>query len=416
MTLPRIRPLWIILPLLAGVAIFLLTRPREADVAIATKRPLIQSVVATGRVATPARIEIGSQITAIVTAVNVREGDRVTLGQELVRLKSDDARAAVEQARAALAEAQARARQLDAVAEPVSEQALRQAEANLRVAKAELERAQRLVAQGFFSPSRLDDAKRNHDNAVAAVASTRAQRESNRSGGTERVAAQARITQAQAALEAAQARQALLSLAAPVDAMVLTRDVEPGDVAQAGKVLLTLAENGETRIYATVDEKNLRHLKSGGKAQAVADAFPGQPFTADLYYIAPGVDALRGTVEVRLRVPEPPAFLRPDMTVSVETIVGTRDAALVLPAEAVRDADGNAPWVLLAQDGVATRVAVKPGLRGVGLIEIVEGLAEGAQAILPGAPVLEGDSIRAKPPREKSAAGIKSVPQGMVGR
>lgn len=58
MTLPRIRPLWIILPLLAGLAIFLLTRPREADVAVAIKRPLIQSVVATGRVATPARIEI----------------------------------------------------------------------------------------------------------------------------------------------------------------------------------------------------------------------------------------------------------------------------------------------------------------------------------------------------------------------
>ena len=167
-----------------------------------SKRALTQSVVATGRAATPARIELGSQITAIATAVTVREGDRVTRGQELVRLKSDDARAAVEQARAALAEAQARARQLDSVAEPVAEQALRQAEANLRVAKAELERAQRLVAQGFFSPSKLDDARRNHDNAVAAVASARAQRESNRSGGTERVAAQARITQAQAALEA----------------------------------------------------------------------------------------------------------------------------------------------------------------------------------------------------------------------
>ena len=197
---------------------------------------------------------------------------------------------------------------------------------------------------------------------------------------------------------------------------MLTRDVEPGDVAQAGKVLLTLAENGETRIYATVDEKNLRHLRSGATAQAVADAFPGQPFRAELYYIAPGVDALRGTVEVRLRVPEPPAFLRPDMTVSVEMIVGTREAALVLPAEAVREADGAAPWVLLADDGVARRQPVKLGLRGVGLIEIVEGLSEGAQAILPTAPVLDGDQVRARLPREKSAAGIKSVPQGMTGR
>lgn len=415
MNLPRIRPLWIALPVLIAAAALLLMRPREAEVATATKRALTQSVVATGRIATPARIELGSQITAIVTAVSVREGQRVSRGQQLVRLKSEDARAAVEQARAALAEAQARAHQLDAVAEPVSEQALRQAEANLRVAAAELARAQRLVAQGFFSPSRLDDAKRNHDNAVAAVASAGAQREANRSGGAERIAAQARITQARAALEAAQARLALLVLNAPVDAMVLTRDVEPGDVAQAGKVLLTLAENGETRIYATVDEKNLRHLRLGATAQALADAFPGQPFRADLYYIAPGVDALRGTVEVRLRVPEPPAFLRPDMTVSVETIVGMREAALVLPAEAVREADGASPWVLLAEDGVARRRPVKLGLRGVGLIEVIEGLAEGAQAILPTAPVLDGDKVRARLPREKSAAGITSVPPGMTG-
>lgn len=416
MTLPRIRPLWIVLILLLAIAAYTLGRPREAEVAIAHKRALTQSVVATGRAATPARIELGSQITAIVTAVSVREGDRVARGQALVELESDDARAAVAQARAALAEARARALQQGSVAEPVTVQALRQAEANLRVAKAELERAQRLVKQGFFSPSKLDDARRNHDNAVAAAASARAQRESNRSGGTERVAAQARVTQAQAALESAQARLALLTLTAPVDAVVLTRDVEPGDVAQAGKVLLTLAESGETRIYATVDEKNLRHLNNGATAQAVADAYPGRPFGAELYYIAPGVDALRGTVEVRLRVPEPPAFLRPDMTVSVEMIVGRRDDALVLPADAVREADGPAPWVLLADEGRARRQPVALGLRGVGLIEIAGGLTEGAQAILPTAPVIDGDRVRARPPREKSAAGIKSIPQGMTGR
>lgn len=416
MTLPRLRPLWIVLLLLLLGTVFMLNRPREAEVAVAHKRALTQSVVATGRMATPARIELGSQITAIATAVTVREGDSVKRGQELVLLKADDARAAVAQARATLAEAQARARQLDSVAEPVAEQTLRQAEANLRVAKAELERAQRLVAQGFFSPSKLDDARRNHDNAVAAVASARAQREANRGSGSERVAAQARITQAQAALEAAQAKLALLVLTAPVDAQVLTRDVEPGDVAQSGKVLLTLAQSGETRIYATVDEKNLRHLRTGSAAQAVADAFPGQPFAAELYYIAPGVDALRGTVEVRLRVPAPPAFVRPDMTVSVEMIVGSREDALVLPSEAVREADGAAPWVLLAEDGVARRQPVKLGLRGVGLIEILDGVKEGAQAILPAAPVLDGDRVRARLPREKSTVGIKSVPPGITGR
>jgi HlyD family secretion protein len=71
---------------------------------------------------------------------------------------------------------------------------------------------------------------------------------------------------------------------------VLTRKAEPGDVASAGKVLLELADAGETRIHATVDEKNLRLLKPGQKARGVADAWPGQPFDAELYYLAPAVD------------------------------------------------------------------------------------------------------------------------------
>ncbi|RTL37390.1 MAG: efflux RND transporter periplasmic adaptor subunit, partial [Rhodocyclaceae bacterium] len=86
-----------------------------------------------------------------------------------------------------------------------------------------------------------------------------------------------------------------------------------------------------------------------------ADAYPARPFDATLYYLAPAVDPQRGTVEIRFRVPAPPDFLRPDMTVSVETITGRRDATLVLPSEAVRDLDGGKPWVLIARDGVAVR-------------------------------------------------------------
>ena len=78
----------------------------------------------------------------------------------------------------------------------------------------------------------------------------------------------------------------------------------------------------------------------------MADAFPAQPFDAELYYLAPAVDPQRGTVETRFRVPAAPPFLRPDMTVSVETITGHRDATLVLPAEAVRDPDSGKPWAI----------------------------------------------------------------------
>ena len=396
---------------LATVALW--PKGREVDVVAVRKAPLTQSVVATGRIATPARISVGSPLAATVLDVSVREGDLVAPGQVLVRLRADDATALVTQAQAAQAEAEARLTQVEKLGRPVAAQQLAQAEANLKVAQAEAERARRLVAQGFYAQSKVDDALRNAANAATAVEAARAQLAAQQPGGTEREAARARLEQARAQLANAKARAALLTLTAPSAGTVLTRKAEPGDVAAAGKVLLELADAGETRIYATVDEKNLRLLKPGQSARGVADAFPAQPFDATLYYLAPAVDPQRGTVEIRFRVGKPPAFLRPDMTVSVETVTGHQDATLVLPAEAVRDADGNAPWVLVARDGLASRADVKLGLAGIGEVEIVAGLAEGDLAILPASGALEGDRVRIRAPRKPKVGGLQ-VPPGMT--
>ena len=397
----------------AIAAAVLWPRGRDVDVAVVRTAPLTQSVVATGRIATPARIAIGSPIAATVLEITVREGDVVAPGQVLARLRADDAAALVAQAEAARVEAEARLTQVEKLGQPVAAQQLAQAEANLKVAQAEAERARRLVAQGFYAQSKVDDALRNAANAATAVDAARAQLAAQVPGGTEREAARARVDQARAQLANARARAALLTLTAPSAGTVLTRKAEPGDVAAAGKVLLELADAGETRIYATVDEKNLRFLKIGQKAGGVADAFPGQPFDAELYYLAPAVDPQRGTVEIRFRVGKPPAFLRPDMTVSVETVTGHKDSTLVLPAEAVREADSPRPWVLAVRDGVATRVDVGIGLAGIGQVEITSGLADGDQAILPASGALEGDKVRVRPPRKPKVGGLQ-VPQGMT--
>ncbi len=388
-------------------------RGRDVEVARVARAPLTQSVVATGRIATPARIVIGSPLAATVLEVRVREGDPVRPGQVLARLRADDAEALVAQAGAALAEAEARLTQIETVARPVAAQQLAQAEANRKVALAEAERARQLVAKGFYAQSKADDALRNAANASSAADTARAQLAAQQAGGSEREAARARVDQARAQLVNARARAAQLTLTAPAAGVVLTRKAEPGDVATAGKVLLELAEAGETRVYATVDEKNLRLLKPGQKARGVADAFPAQPFDAELYYLAPAVDPQRGTVETRFRVLAAQAFLRPDMTVSVETITGHRDATLVLPAEAVRDVDSGKPWVLVARDGIATRAEVGLGLSGIGRVEVVNGLAEGDEVILPASGALEGDRVRIREARKPKVSGVQ-VPQGMT--
>jgi HlyD family secretion protein len=159
-------------------------------------------------------------------------------------------------------------------------------------------------------------------------------------------------------------------------------------------VLLTLAPDGATELSAQIDEKNLSLLAVGQPAQVSADAYAGRRFAAEVAYIAPSVDAQRGSVEIRLHVPEAPAYLKHEMTVSIDVETGQRADALVVPADCLRDADG-APWLLVVRDGVAERRPVRVGLRGAGRVEIVEGLSDG-EAVLPAAsPVVAGRRVSA---------------------
>ena len=383
--------------IVAGVAVLAGRRGAPVQLVPVARTGIVQSVVATGRLNAPARMDIGAEVTATVLEVQVREGDRVKAGEPLLRLSDAEARAALQQARAALLEARGRATQQATVAAPVASQAVVQAQAAFTSAEREHQRARELVAQGFFSQQKLDDARRALDTARSALQSARVQAQANQPSGVEHTLASTRVDQAAAAVAMAEARLARLTITSPVDAMVLTRSVEPGSMAQPGHVLLSLAAQGGTRIDANVDEKNLRLLTPGMPAKAVADAYPGQSFDAQLNYIAPAVDPQRGTVEVRLAVPNPPVFLRPDMTVSVELVGGTKKDALVLPSGAVRDADREAPWVLALLNGRAVRVPVRLGLRGVGSVEIVDGLKEGDQIIPQTEKAVAGDRVRPGP-------------------
>ena len=392
---------WIVVAVAVAVVtsiVVLRQRGTPVQVASVARSAIVQSIAATGRLNAPARMDIGSDVSATVLELRVREGDLVRAGQVLVRLQDSEARAAVQQAQAALAEARGRVVQQSAVAAPVANQAVVQTQAALTTAEREFQRTSELVAQGFFSQQKLDDARRVLDTARSARESAGLQARANQAQGIEPALAASRVDQAQAALDAATARLARLVITSPVDAVVLVRNVEPGSMAQPGKMLLALAAQGKPRIDASVDEKHLRLLTLGMPAKAVADAFAGQPFDAKLTYIAPVVDAQRGTVDVRLEVVSPPAFLKPDMTVSVELVGGARKDTLVLPAVAVRDADREAPWVLALQDGTAVRVPVTLGLRGVGAIEILKGLSEGDTAILQTEKAVAGDKVRAGKP------------------
>ena len=375
--------LWLLLALvLAASAVGIYAwRGKAAEVSTVTSGPIQHSLVFSSRVASVARTELASTLTARVDKVLVREGDNVKLGQLLVALDDDDLRAQLQQAQAALATAQARVKSQFELSGPVATQGMAQSRANLDFAIAELERTRSLHMKGFFSDAKLQDAERAVASARAAFAQSSSQATANTKGGAEVQTIQARLTEAKAAVKIVNAKLEQTSIIAPSDGRVIARSVEVGDVAQPGRKLLTLATTGETRLIAQIDEKNLSLLREGMRAVASADAFPDSKFEAELIYLAPSVDVTRGTVEARLRVAKPPPILRDDMTVSVEVVAAQRSNVLTIPASALREA-GERLYVLTVADRVATEQDVRVGVRSLQRIEIVSGLTAGAQVVI----------------------------------
>ena len=258
---------------------------------------------------------------------------------------------------ASLAQAESRLQQIGEASLPLAEQSLRQAEANARQAERQYQRVGELVAKGFYSPAQLDDAQRARDVAASQLQAAQIQAANNRPQGSEvRRPQQCRAGPRRAGR--GRSPPGLRHAARPGRRLVLTRSVEPGDTAQPGKALLTLAPNGDTEPTAQIDEKNFGLLALGQNAHVSADAYPGEHFPATLSYIAPSIDALRGSVEIRLAVPQPPATLRHEMTVSIDIEAARRPDALSLPPATARRS--RRPAVVMAvRDGRTVRQPVK---------------------------------------------------------
>ena len=358
---------------------------------------LVQRVVASGRVLAPARIQVGSVVVGRVTRVPVDKGDRVKPGDLLVQLDDAEAKAALAQARAAVAQSVARLEQVEVVSVRVTAEALRQAELRLSQAEVKLTRQRTLAEAGSVSRSDLDDAIQARDLAASQVESARIQA-SAAASGADRRSVLAALEQARGAEQAAAARLDNLSIRSPSAGVVTERDVEPGDVVQPGRALLVVARDGPTQLSVLPDEKNLALLRLGQPATASADAYPDRTFPARVAYIAPAVDLSRGTVEVKLDVENPPDFLRPDLTVSVNVETGRDPQALVLAAGAIRD-PGASPWALVVRDGKASRQPVTLGIRGDGRVQVLTGLAPGEWVVSPAAAVGPGRRVRTEPAR-----------------
>ena len=342
--------------------------------------PLIQTVVASGRVEKVSRTQIGSEITGVVLERLVQEGDRVSRGDVLLVLKSDEISAQVRQAEAELKE-------LATTRRP-------QAEFDLANAKVQLEQAQREAVRRRNTELGILSAE-EREKSIEAEKLARNNLESARLKVASLAPGKVEETKLREQLAALQAQLAKTKIRAEVSGIILTRNVEPGDLVQPSQTLFTIALDGATEIRVPFDERNLPLLALQQKAAVITDAYPDQPFPAHINFIAPSIDAQRGTVDVRLTVDPVPDFLRQDMTVSVNVETNKREQTLVIPNDALSSISGNKAMVILVRDRKIQRHPITLGLRGLVMSEVVAGLKEGDHVLTDAESVLK-DGIRVR--------------------
>lgn len=251
------------------------------------------------------------------------------------------------------------------------------AQADADLAQAELERAQALVGRGFISKADMDRKRATRD------------------------AANARVRVAQAQYGEATARNSRLNIVAPAAGLVLTRQVEPGQVVGAGSgVLFRMAKGGEMEMLAQMSEADLQRIKVGTRA-TVTPVGTSLQIAGQVWQVAPIVNLETRQGTVRIAVPYS-AALRPGGFADARLVSGTEQAPL-LPESAVQS-DGTAGNYVLVVDSknVIQRVPVKVGTVTDGGVSIASGLTGNEKVVvLAGAFLNPGEKV--KPVVQKSS-------------
>jgi len=384
---------------IAAIVTTVMLWPAQAvETVAAERRDVVELVVASGRLRTPHRSDLGCEVAGVADAVLVDVGARVTESQELVRLRADDARRQLE--RTELVAQTARA-ELDRVKAGPLRQELSRAEAELEAAQAirrrdegAYARLKKLVDSGSVTNAQLDDAKAAFDQATARVASARHALEVLRATPrAEDVAlAEARVAEALSAVRIAEEQVAKRVVRSPFAGVIVSRDVEPGQGVSPGRPLLTVADVDHAEVFVETDENNLARLKVGQTATVTAAAYPDRPFKATLARIDPVVDPQRGVVALRLRPASLPPFALVDMTVDVNIVVAEVDGAVALPVSALlREGE---TWRAMRIDEGTVRAVEVEFLGSDGAYAAVSGLPEGGRVVREATKVAPGERVR----------------------
>ena len=349
---------------------------------------ITKSVVATGKVTPITKVEIKSKASGIVKKLYVDTGDRVKQGQVLAELDKIEIEEQVNSARAQLlsSEANLQSAEADEKRAEVDAQGV-----DIPTLQRAYQRAKQMSHDGVISQSALDDAERNYIMAVNKRDVARAQLTVNKAKVAQ---AQAQVKKDQASLKQFEEQLSYTTIIAPIDGVVLSRDVEVGDAVSSILVLgsgatlvMTLGDTSEVYVKGKVDESDIGKVYLGQPARIRVETFKDKTFTGHVTKISPmGVEKDNVTTfEVRVSINNPGGELKAEMTANAEILLDEHHNVLMVPESALLyDKDKNASVDIpfpSAKDGMK-KVPVTIGISNGVKTEIDAGLKQGDQVVL----------------------------------
>jgi HlyD family secretion protein len=349
---------------------------------------LAKSVVATGKIEPIVKVEIKSKASGIVKRLLVDAGDNVKTGQVLAELDKEEIQASLNQSRASLEAAEANLRATDADIERAKADA---AGPDVPTLQRAYERAQQMAKDGVVSQSNLDDAQRAYELAVNKRDMARANLIVSKA---KQAQAKAQVAQQRANVDQIETQFRNSTIVAPIDGIILSRDVEVGAavssilvMGSSATLVMTLGDTHEVFVKGKVDESDIGKVFLGQPARIKVESFKDKSFDGKVTKISPmGTEKDNVTTfEVRVSITNPGGQLKAAMTANAEILLEEHKNVLYIPEGAlIYDKDKNASVEVpdpKAPEG-KRKTTVKVGISNGSKTELLAGLKKDDKVVL----------------------------------
>ncbi|HEX8813652.1 MAG TPA: efflux RND transporter periplasmic adaptor subunit [Terracidiphilus sp.] len=388
--------IWIVLVAVVVIGVGVVAAARMAGggkidpnrLAKVTRGDVARSVVATGKIQPITKVEVKSKASGIVEKLYVDINNHVHKGEPLAQLDQQEIVAQVEAQKAMLAAAEANVGTYEA---NIEQDKVNASAPDLPMYKLTLDRNVAMQKEGIVSQQALNDANRDY---LAALTKRDAAKAQIGVDTAKLKQARAQVEQANASLKQLEEQLSYTTIVAPMDGVILSRDVEIGDAVSSILVLgstatLVMTEGDTTQVYVQgkVDEADIAHVYMNQPARIKVESFRDRVFNGKVTKIAPlGVEKDNVTTfEVRVSIDNPGGELKANMTANAEILLDEHKGVLTVPESAVvYDNQKNASVEIpdkTQKDG-QRKIAVKVGLSNGSVTEILSGLKEGDQVVL----------------------------------